>query len=129
MSVKDGCTYFIKVAVAPDLPVHKRAGQDATLGVKFGFLAHASPLEPHQLPGGRIRNVDHRQAAAGQPHGRPALSIIHDAQGELAVIVVDLLGASVTIEVDGKKIAAVSLEKKFNRSNLPSKALVIFLEV
>lgn len=112
MTVKDKCTYFVKVAVAPHLPVHKRTRQDASLGVEFCPLAHAPPLQPNKLPGGRIRHIDHCQAAAGQPHGRPALSIVHDAQRELSVIIVNLLCAGVAVKVNGEKIAAMSLQKR-----------------
>lgn len=112
MTVKDKCTYFVKVAVAPHLPIHKRPRQDASLGVKFGPLTHAPPLQPNKLSGGRIRHIDHCQAAAGQPHGWPALSIVHDAQRELSVIVVNLLCACVAVKVNGEKIAAMSLQKR-----------------
>lgn len=111
---KDRSTYFVQIAVAPHLSVHKRAGHDASLQVKFGPLAHAPPLQPNKLPGGRIRHVDDRQAAAGQPHGWPTLSVVHDAKGELSVIVINLLCASVSVKVDRKKISPVSLKKKGN---------------
>ena len=58
---------------------------------------------------GRVRHVDHRQAAARQPHGGPALDVVHDAQRELAVVVVDLLRARVAVEVDGEEVASVGL--------------------
>lgn len=104
-------TYLIKVAVAPHLPVHKGAGQDASLWVKLRPLAHAAPLQPYQLPRGGVGHVDHRQAAAGQPHGRTALGVVHDAQRELAVIVVDLLCSCVPVEVNGQEVASVSLQE------------------
>jgi len=104
--------HLVQVAVAPHLPVHEGASQDASLRVELGPLAHAPPLQPDQLPGGRVRHVDHRQAAAGQPHGRPALGVVHDAQRELAVVVVDLLRPRVAVEIDGQEIAAVSLKTK-----------------
>lgn len=110
----DKCTYFVKVAVAPHLPIHKRTRQDATLGIKLCPLTHASPLQPNKLSGGRIGHIDYCQAAAGQPHSRAALSIIHDAKGELAVIIVNLLCACVAVEVNGEKIATMSLEKTGN---------------
>lgn len=93
-------TYFVQVAVAPHLPIHERARQDASLGVKLGLLAHAPPLQPDQLSSGRIGHIDHRQAAAGQPHGWPALSVIHDAQRELPVVIVNLLCARVAVKVN-----------------------------
>lgn len=111
-SVEDKCTHFVKIAVAPHLPVYKRARQDASLGVKFRPLTHASPLQPYKLSGGGVRHVDYSQAAAGQPHSWPALSIVHDAQCELAVIVVNLFRTGVAIEIDGEEIAAMSLKKR-----------------
>lgn len=108
-NVEDKCTYFVKVAVAPHLPVHERTRQDASLRVEFGPLAHAPPLQPNKLSSGRIRHVDHSQAAAGQPHSRPALSVVHDTQRELSVVVVNLLCAGVAVKVNGEKIAAMSL--------------------
>lgn len=113
-SVKDKCTYFVKVAVAPHLPVHERTRQDASLGVKFGPLAHAPPLQPNKLSCGRIRHIDHCQAAAGQPHSWPALSVVHDAQRELSVIVINLLCARVAVEVNREEIASMSLKRRKN---------------
>lgn len=105
-------THFVKVAVAPHLPVDKRTRQDTPLRVELRPLAHAAPLQPNQLTSGRVGHVDHRQAAARQPHRRPALSIVHDAQRELAVIVVNLLRARVAVEVDGEEVAPVSLKTR-----------------
>ncbi|KAG9346771.1 hypothetical protein JZ751_007088 [Albula glossodonta] len=103
--------HLVQVAVAPNLAIHKGAGQNASEGVELGPLAHAAPLQAHQLAGGGIRHVDHGQAAAGQPHGGPALSVIHDAQCELAVVVVDLLCARVSVEVNGEKVPAMGLQR------------------
>lgn len=99
-NVRDKCTYFVKVAVAPHLPVHKRTRHDAPLWVKFSSLTHASSLQPNKLSSGRIRHIDNCQAAAWQPHSWPTLGIVHDAQRELSVIIVNLLCACVAVEVD-----------------------------
>lgn len=45
-------TYFVKVAVAPHLPINKRTRQDTPLGVKLGPLTHAPPLQPNKLSSG-----------------------------------------------------------------------------
>ena len=104
-----GLPHLVQVAVAPHLPVHEGAGEDAPLGVVLRPLAHAASLESHQLAGGGVGDVDHRQAAAGLPDGRPALGVVGDAQGELAVVVVDLLRACVPVKVNGEQVAAMSL--------------------
>lgn len=111
-SVEDKCTHFVKIAVAPHLPIHKRARQDASLGVKFRPLTHAAPLQPYELSRGGVRHIDYSQAAAGQPHSGPSLSVVHDAQSELAVIIINLFRAGVAIKIDGEKIASVSLKKR-----------------
>lgn len=104
-------THFVQVAVAPHFAVHKSAGQDASLGVELRPLTHAAPLQADQLSSGGVGHVDHRQAAARQPHGRPALGVVHDAQRELAVVVVDLLRARVAVKVDGEEVTPMGLER------------------
>lgn len=104
-----GPPHLVQVAVAPHLPIHEGAGEDAALGVELGALAHAAALKTHQLASGGVGNVDHGQTAAGLPDGRAALDIVGDAQGEFAVVVVDLLCARVTVKVDGEQVAAMCL--------------------
>lgn len=108
-SLHPGPPHLVQVAVAPHLPVHKGAGEDAALGVELGAFAHAAALEPHQLASGGVGDVDHSQTAAGLPDGRPALNVVGDAQRELTVVVVDLLCARVTVKVDGEQVAAMCL--------------------
>lgn len=111
-NVKDKCTYFVEVTVAPHLPVHKRTRKDASLGVKLCPLAHAPPLQPNKLSSRRIGHIDHRQTAARQPHSWAALSVVHDAQRELAVIIINLLCARVAVKVNGEEVAPMCLKKR-----------------
>lgn len=120
-------THFVEVAVAPHLPINKRTRQDASLRVELSPLTHATPLQPHKLSSGGIGHIDHSQAAAGQPHSRPALSVVHDAQCELAVIIVNLLCACVAVEVNGEEVAPMSLKRRKMFQSLILKSMKIRL--
>lgn len=58
-----------------------------------------------------VRHVDAVQPAAGGPEAGPPCLVIQNAEGELAVVVVDLLRACHTVKVQRQEVPVVNLEE------------------
>ncbi|CAB1353027.1 unnamed protein product, partial [Coregonus sp. 'balchen'] len=81
-------------------------------GVTLGRVVDVADVadgHAHQVSGGGVGHVDHSQAAAGKPGGWTALLVVHDPQRELAVVVINLLCASVAVKINGEEVPAMGL--------------------
>ena len=104
-------THLVKVRVAPHFPICKHAGHDPALLVDVCPLAHGPALQAGQAPIEEVRHVDGCQAAAGEPEEGAAHLVVNDPQGELAVVIVDLLCPDIAVVVDGQEVSSMHLEK------------------
>ena len=111
MSEGSASTHLVKVGIAPHFPVGKHAGHDPALLVDVCPLAHGPALKASQAPIEEIGDVDSRQPTAGEPEERAAHLVINDPQGELPVIIVDLLRPNIPVIVNGQEISSVDLGK------------------
>lgn len=104
-------THLVKIGVAPDFPVGKHAGHNPALLVNICPLAHGPALEASQAPVEEVGDVDGCQATAREPQEGAAHLIINDPQGELPVVVIDLLCPDIPVVVYGQEVPSMDLEK------------------
>lgn len=104
-------THLVKVGIAPHLPVGKHAGHDPALLVDVRPLAHGPTLKASQAPIEEIGDVHGCQATAGEPEEGAAHLVINDPQGELPVIIIDLLCPNIPIIVNGQEVSSMDLGK------------------
>ena len=98
----------VHVGVAPDLPVDPGPG-DHPAALVLQPLGPVPAVDGRQQPAAGVADVDLRVLAAGRPHHGPALQVILDVQGELAVVVVDLAHAGALVKVYGEQVPVVCL--------------------
>lgn len=108
----DMVTHLVKVGIAPDFPISEHSGHNPALLVNVCPLAHGPALEAGQAPVEEVRDIDGCQSTAREPQEGAAHLVINDPQGELPVVVIDLLSADISVIINGQEVPSMDLEKQ-----------------
>lgn len=105
-------THLFQKSVAPDLPISPGPCDDASV-VIVSALGPVSPLYAGDQAFARVRH-SHLIVFTGCPEHRPALVIILNPQGKLAMIIVDLPHPALLTVVYRQHVPVVSLNERKN---------------